>query len=270
MYIEPGEYTYRFELFLPDSLPSSFEHKNGRIRYWIKCVLEIPDSLNKETIRTFSVINPYDLNCNQDLKSKTGTSDKTEFCCGPCKSGPIDIKFYISKSGYVPGENILCNVIFDNKSNRDVEEWAITLIQTIKIQAKNAISQFARNVARIKSEKKAAKNKLEKWENKALRIPSVCSSTHGVCKLIDVSYQLRLNYKVSGKRLSDTDLTIPIKIGTIPIFADKIPTMSIMFKMAKFETEPFVDKAIDKVSNVEIVENDSINFRPLYPFYDIV
>ena len=71
-------------MILADSLPTSFEHKNGRIRYCIKCVLEIPWASNKETIKTFSVINPYDLNANPTLNSKCGTNDKTQFCFGPC------------------------------------------------------------------------------------------------------------------------------------------------------------------------------------------
>ena len=72
-----------------------------------------------------------------------------------------------------------------------------------------------------------------------------------------------------GKPLSDTDLSIPITIGTIPLFVGKLPKMSLSFKLSKFETEPFEDKLIDKVNNTEIVENDSSKFKPLYPFYDI-
>ncbi|CAF0854526.1 unnamed protein product [Brachionus calyciflorus] len=272
IYIEPGEHLYQFETSLPEGMPTSFEHQYGRIRYFIKARLEIPWAFDKETIRTFSVVYPYDLNANSNLKLALGTSDKKQFCCGPCKSQPIEAKFNISKGGFVPGEKIICNAFLDNKSSRQVEQIKITLYQRMKFSAKDKSKILVRNISSVSNQSVIGEKKLEKWENVALKIPPVCTTTKGTCKIIDISYEVRLSYKVSGVSLPDTDLCIPIIIGTIPTFSDEIlyPSKNypISFEFSSLNSEPFVDEASERgTNNAEIIENDSINFRPLYPFY---
>lgn len=39
LYLEPGNYTYRFGFNLPSSLPTSFEHQFGRVRYSISATI---------------------------------------------------------------------------------------------------------------------------------------------------------------------------------------------------------------------------------------
>lgn len=42
LFIEAKSYTFPFEFKLPENLPTSFEHLNGRIRYSIKATVDIP------------------------------------------------------------------------------------------------------------------------------------------------------------------------------------------------------------------------------------
>jgi hypothetical protein len=57
-----GVYSYPFTFILPESIPSSFEHSIGKIRYTIMSTISIPWSFDKHTIKSFTVISDVDLN----------------------------------------------------------------------------------------------------------------------------------------------------------------------------------------------------------------
>jgi hypothetical protein len=42
LYLECGEYTYPFQIVLPQNLPPSFQHHIGKIRYYAKGTVDIP------------------------------------------------------------------------------------------------------------------------------------------------------------------------------------------------------------------------------------
>ena len=70
-------------------------------------------------------------------------------------------------------------------------------------------------------------NSQGKWldqNSKFLRIPPVCSSHDGICAIIKVSYEVRFNFGAGGMSTS-RDVSIPIKIGTIPIRNENIPNI---------------------------------------------
>ena len=99
LYLESDLINYPFKFILNLSyLPTSFEHREAHIRYWVKATIEIPWSINKEAIRFFTVINPLDLNLLPDLRLPHGVSDTKTICCGPCKSDPVIIEFNTNKS----------------------------------------------------------------------------------------------------------------------------------------------------------------------------
>lgn len=92
-----GEYTFPFSFDLPYFIPTSLEAPDARIRYCILGVIDIPWAFNYYTHTTFTVIYKYDLNIMPSLKAPVGVNDRKVFCCGPCKSRPVDISFDIQK-----------------------------------------------------------------------------------------------------------------------------------------------------------------------------
>lgn len=42
LYLEQGDYSYPFDIKLPSNLPTSFEYKEGKIRYSIYGTIDIP------------------------------------------------------------------------------------------------------------------------------------------------------------------------------------------------------------------------------------
>lgn len=60
--ILPGHHEYPFSFQLPHSIPSSFEHSYGYIRYTVKAVIDRPWKFNHESKAAFTVISHLDLN----------------------------------------------------------------------------------------------------------------------------------------------------------------------------------------------------------------
>jgi hypothetical protein len=99
IYLESGEHSYEFSAILPLDLPTSFEHTNGQIRYAVFAILDIPWSSNKNIIRSFTIINPFDLNTMPNLRIPLGASSTQIFGCRPCcKTYPIISNFSVKQS----------------------------------------------------------------------------------------------------------------------------------------------------------------------------
>ena len=97
LYLEPGDYSYPFDVVIPDNAPTSFEHVFGNVRYSVYCTIDIPWKFDKHVIRSFSVINPLDLNLNSNLRNPYATTDTKVVCCGPFKNAPITTTFSVLK-----------------------------------------------------------------------------------------------------------------------------------------------------------------------------
>ena len=117
-----------------------------------------------------------------------------------------------------------------------------------------------------------AKRKLEKWGNFKLNIPAVCSTSNGMSRLIDVSYQVLLNFDASSMAFS-TDVAIPIIIGTIPIrLADHIiddndPPPPYSYEPSIFGSIIFDGAANENENKDEVCESDENTFKPFYPYF---
>lgn len=100
VYIEAGEHSYPFNALLPGSLPTSFEHPNGQIRYGAYATLDIPWSFNKHTMRSFTIVSSVDLNAvpNLRLPQTVNSSRLIVGCVGLCcMSAPVNVSFSIKK-----------------------------------------------------------------------------------------------------------------------------------------------------------------------------
>lgn len=100
LYLETGEQIYPFKIILPANLPTSFEHRIGKIRYTIKACIDIPWAFDKKTSIYFSVVNGLDLNLFPNLRVALTGSEEKFFCCGPCRSEPITALLNIPKSTF--------------------------------------------------------------------------------------------------------------------------------------------------------------------------
>ena len=79
LYIGPDDLKLPFEFTLPEKLPTSFEHNEGHIRYWIRAHIDMPWLTARQTVACFTVINPLDLNLVAFVKEPF--NQRREFTC---------------------------------------------------------------------------------------------------------------------------------------------------------------------------------------------
>lgn len=97
LYLEPGDYSYPFDVTLPFNLPTSFEYEFAYVRYSVFCSIDVPWKSDKYSARSFTVISSLDLNYNFKLRESYETTDLKLLFCGLFQNGPITISFSIPK-----------------------------------------------------------------------------------------------------------------------------------------------------------------------------
>ena len=126
-----------------------------------------------------------------------------------------------------------------------------------------------RFVDSIKYEHFISKKSNEEWNNAAIIIPAVCSSSNGTCDIIQLKYCLVLNFDLKNFS-SSTDLEIPVVIGTIPMRSEN-PAIQNNFS---YESDTFGNNPVaiswrddDDGKERDVVESDVSSYKPFYPFY---
>lgn len=271
-YLEIGEYSFPFEFILPADLPSSFEHKTGKIRYTLKGTIDIPWSFNKHTIKMFTVLSETDLNRFQlNLHSPLVVKDfkSVLFSFG----GPIEAIFTINKGGFVLGEKIVCSASINNKSSRNVTKTSLKLIQEVsftgsvrELFVKNTkIKKVRADVVNLVFNKIIAEKTSESvFEKYAIEIPRVCPSSNGLCKIIEVNYFVVFEFGVFGSL--DKDLLIPIKIGSIPLEEEGRATNCLPTYEECMFNDAFGDTHLEK-TNYETFDSNEKTYKPIYPYF---
>lgn len=267
LYLEVGEYTYPFKIILPDGIPSSFYHEIGKIGYTLKSTVDIPWAFDKHTIRSFTLINPLDLNkLPPTLRQPYGVSETKILCCGCCSSDPITVTFSTLKTGFVPGEIIVSNVNIDNRSNREVKKITLKLVQELNFTGSSRelivkttkVRKCFRNIVEMNFTQIVPPKTNQNLEgNTRIIIPSIAASSNGISKIIVINYLLVFTFKCSGSL--SKDISIPITIGTIPFETTYIPSYEECFN----EITPEIAEPVKG----EIIESDLSTFKPLYPYY---
>ena len=176
------------------------------------------------------------------------------------------------KGGFVPGEAIIFNAHIDNKSDRELSNLRVKLIQNLRFQASGRFKSTQRNVAEIVYNKTIRPNSIETWNRGHLVIPPVCPSSNGACKIIDICYSVVFVFGASTS--IDSDLNIPIYIGTIPLRQDEnnsnnpsvIMPSAPSYQECMFGVNP--NKQFDNnIEKGEVIESDQGQFKPFYPYY---
>lgn len=57
-----GQHNFPFQFMLPPTLPSSFEHQYGQVRYMLKATIDKPWKFDHHTKLPFTVVSLLDLN----------------------------------------------------------------------------------------------------------------------------------------------------------------------------------------------------------------
>ncbi|XP_063707906.1 arrestin domain-containing protein 2-like [Culicoides brevitarsis] len=220
--ILPGLHTYNFACLLPSNMPSSFEGPYGHIRYTVKVTLERPWKFDQTYKVGFTVLKQLDLNYdNPDLRLPVHAETIKYFCCWPCKSGPLLLNVKLPIGGYVPGQTIPITLTIDNESREKIDEITFKLKKIVRCLSQTPRQKVKEERVVVVMKRGGGCDKFQKKQYQySLLIPALPPTNLSFCKIIQISYVLKVKPIVAGMH-KDNKLTIPIVIGTVPLTADR-------------------------------------------------
>lgn len=139
------------------------------------------------------------------------------FCCWPCRTGPLSLTASIPQAGYVPGQTIIIQAQVINLSGNNVDGMKFELRQLIVYHSQTpskAIKEEQRSILQKRSAG-CAQNNEERYEVN-LPIPSLPPTNMNGCRIIFISYDIKVEAKVSGFS-NNPNVEIPITIGNVPL-----------------------------------------------------
>lgn len=138
------------------------------------------------------------------------------FCCWPCSSGPLSLTASVPQTGYVPGESIIIQAQVVNLSSTDVDYMRFELRQMIVYhsQTPSHNTKEKRRSIVVKRSAGAKPNNEERYEI-SLPIPSLPPTSVNGCRIIFISYDIRIEAEVSMN--NNPSVEIPIIIGNVPL-----------------------------------------------------
>ncbi|CAD1470839.1 unnamed protein product, partial [Heterotrigona itama] len=219
-----GHNQYPFSFQLPYTIPSSFEHKNGYIRYTIKAVIDRPWKFNHECKAAFTVISNLDLNVHREKCLGVNDETRKNFCYLCCfKKGTMNLQISIPFSGYVAGQMINVTVDYVNSTNISITRVCTKLLRklefhsAIKTITNNSITKTMNHNSVINKMIQAGPFPTNGQVISKLLIPPIPPSYLEYCSIIDVNYDLIVCVHVSGPHRKIMK-RFPILIGTIPLY----------------------------------------------------
>lgn len=138
------------------------------------------------------------------------------FCCWPCRSGPLSLTASVPQTGYVPGETIKISARVINLSGSTVDHMKFELRQLIVYHSQTPHRNTKEELRTILQKRSAgvAQNNEERYEI-SIPIPSLPSTNANSCRIIYISYDIRIEAKVGFKNYPYVE--IPITIGNVPL-----------------------------------------------------
>eukprot|EP00111_Clytia_hemisphaerica_P019703 TCONS_00058159-protein len=212
---DAGEHEFDFEFQLPKDIHSSIQHENGFIQYSVKVIIKKPWKKDLKLKKMFVVNQLHDAN-DQKYNFAPGEEDEKVLGCLCCASEPISLKAHINRSAFCPGDRIMVTAKCENKSDRDMEELEVELIQVLEFKAHNedfgdSYRTLTNKVAEVESKKIKGGDELE-WKNKLMDIPALPLTTNS--KFIDVKYYVRVHLDIP--MAIDMEFKLPITMCSVP------------------------------------------------------
>ncbi|XP_055610922.1 arrestin domain-containing protein 3-like [Uranotaenia lowii] len=223
--VPAGKHTYSFDCFLPETLPTTFEGKHGRIQYILTVILQRSWKADKIFTIEFIVLRNVDLNLEPtSIRGPARAEISKSFRCWPCRTGPLLVTLQAPVTGYVAGQRIAVMLEIHNESSSKIQVVHLKLVMVVSYT-----SDTPR--AKIKSDREDVVNiEVEQFEDlgdgckyeENLLIPELPATTpsDSCCKKIKIDYELEAELEV-GAVHQVMKLTIPITIGTVPLNCDR-------------------------------------------------
>ena len=269
---EAGQFLFPFKINLSDDLPRSFKISNTKTKYSIKATLDIPWRVDITCIKIFQVMRILDLNLYDSRLALSFEAQRTSAVYESDVIGmpeTFSIRFSVVKGGFVPGESIVFNALIDNKTDRRIKNIRVTLFQDIHVVKEEHLQQaLSSNVPLLDVPPKNSRvqrtmltetqycgrvkpREIVFWERGLVEVPYYAIPSAND-RTIQVFYKIKLTNS------EDCSLSLPIMIGTVPIFAEQtlqtIETTTVINQYSRTLSLPTYEECVNE-TNVVTVAN---------------
>jgi hypothetical protein len=218
--LNEGDYSYQFQMQLPDDLPNSLKHEKAETKYYLKVVFDLNWMLNKNFYKKITVINQnlYDQKILYPNDKITCVQTKTPripfpfvLAYGlPCLELPIFAFLTLSKRYFLAGEEISFDVKINNPSSKPVQKLTVNLVKQIKCFDGKKETQFEMVLDQKVNYKLIEPQKNLEWKDE-LKSP-LTEPTDSASKIININYYVELEV-YSGFLKPKLRVNIPIVLG---------------------------------------------------------
>ncbi|KAK7009240.1 arrestin domain-containing protein 17 [Biomphalaria glabrata] len=213
-YVLPaGNHTMPFELPVPSDLPSSFEGTHGYVRYWLECILDVVGHPEHTTKKAFTVISKYNLNTDPVASKEIKRRQEVNVCCGCGSPGFFDIRYYVSRRGYMPGEKMVIDIRVRNYTN-NLLHLKLRFIMSTIYHAKSKSLKIDKRLH--EGEKQIQSAGSLKWDPE-IATPPLPPTGLGGSRVIDIRYWLEVELTSTAYFADSIHFADEIKIGTLPL-----------------------------------------------------
>jgi len=203
-----------FNVVLGRNLPSSFYSNHGTVRYKLKA--EALLTMGHGSLKCYQPLTIHsvsDLNLQPtNLRPKEVIKHKELWNCLCCVSGTINVRAWIDKRGYVPGEMLHMGIDVENLSSRELKA-KVQLLRQETFKARQP--KHGREINTTCLHEQNLSENLESWQNVVIPIPETVPSGLPYCNTIDVDYKIKLFIEI-GVWDWDIEMFLDIIIGNIP------------------------------------------------------
>ena len=205
-----GDYSWRFDIPLPNELPPSFHSstKYPYVRYYLKLLIERLDEFNIEETRYLTIFPRVNLLQNARYLAPTSSGSYNRKC--------VNLKGNLIKYGYIPGETIRGTFEIDNPERVMLKKIRLSLVQYGYIEH----NELKGTICEIILPSIDYRDDEHLEDIFSLDIPSTqlvpsCDYHGGYADRINISihYSLKFHVKTEGIP-SSFDVMIPITLGT--------------------------------------------------------
>lgn len=253
-----GQHTYPFSLKLWERNPSSFESKNGYIRYFCKATIERPWKYNLCLKQMFTVVHNLDLNLVPSSLIPIDVQTRKEIKSLFNTVGYVDVTMSLNKSGYVPGEPIAYDILVNNQSDFNITKVDLKLIQVTTYTGYNG--SFTKVIKLFTQEVVIGKHSNSQIKQAAI-LPNLPASKLEGCSIMNVKYIVALKIVCNGNKLK---IARGVTVGTIPTreatVLQEVPTQSFSYASSMSSIQSTSTLLSNSLSNIDFqVSLDNIS-----------
>ncbi|KAI6228611.1 Arrestin domain-containing protein 2 [Aphelenchoides fujianensis] len=276
-----GLHQFNFSFQLPHcQMPCSIESKAGSIRYYVKCVIDIPFASSPQGIKYFSLIAPS-IDCRDEkyLSPITGQDHKIR-CLRCCSRGTIALRVVLERTAYCCGESLRMRAHIENHQDFRVT-LCTRLYQHIEYRIERGLTETKSVVSMVLEHRSpsVAENTRAKFDtmpDHQIKLPVVPPTMVGVCRLMQIYYVLKAGplfcVCIEDERKNETlNMEFPLTVATIPYRSSSSTVYSCTYDFCvdyvatgDFISSEFrLGQVYDGGENGEELE-DIILYRPVY------